>query len=111
MTSSTSRSSTAKAPVGEVLQRVGQVLLVDLGEVAEPAEVGAQHRDAGRRAEAQGAEHRPVAAQGEHEVGAVGEPWPRGGAGPTAGSGRRRGPASVDVVLGRPGGDGRDRRR
>ena len=49
------------------------MLPVDLGEIAEAAEVGAQHRHAEGRGQAQAAEHRPVAAEREHDVAAVGE--------------------------------------
>ena len=57
----------------ERLEALLQVLAVDLGEVAQAAEVGAEHGHAERRGQAQAAEHRPVAAEREHDVAAVGE--------------------------------------
>jgi hypothetical protein len=56
---------------GERVERLRQVLGVDLAEVAQPAEVGAQHRDAERRGEPQAAEHGAVPAEGEDEVASV----------------------------------------
>jgi hypothetical protein len=50
--------------------------------VAQAAEVGAQHRHAERRGQAQAAEHRPVAAERENDVAAVGELVDRAAADP-----------------------------
>src|SRR5919108_57673 len=57
-----------RGPRRDCVERLGQLLSVDFGEIAQAAEVDPEHGDAERRRGAQRAEQGPVAAEREDEV-------------------------------------------
>ena len=67
------RSDTAKSPASRRGSDCFELVALDLGEVAELADVHAEDRDRRRVHEVDRVQHRPVAAERDHEVEPVGE--------------------------------------
>ena len=72
-TASIMRSDTAKSPARRRVERRVELVGLDLGEVAELADVDAEHGTRRRVHEVDGAQHRAVAAERDDEVEPVGE--------------------------------------